>query len=211
MRHNYGQCLACGKFHINPFSGKKHTDKTKLTMRLKRLGTKQSEDTKRKISLKVSGVKNPRAKWIKMSKDELRPYFDEWVQSDLNINEYANKIHAGSQRIVLVFKKCFPEEYTEQSKKHLNSRARNGWDFQRDIWIELEREGYELFWISGRGVGDIVAFKKGENPLLIEATLKNNSNQKKINLFKQITSNIDCKALFIYRNYSGEIIKQKIK
>ena len=216
--HNYGLCKKCGKFHkpANPnpskgFQGKHHSIATRLRMRELRLGKKHTEETRKKISVATKGEKNPRARWFRMTREDALELLHKWEESGLNIVDFASQLHGSATLMGRMFKRLCPQEYAETTRKHKLSRAKNGWDFQRDVADLFEKRGYVVFWVGGLNIGDMIALKPFEQPILIEATLQKWGLQKKERALMELARKAGCKGVLATKpDPFGDIIEKQL-
>lgn len=163
----------------------------------------RSKKWRERQSKSVSGKNNPRARWLKLSKEEARKIFDDYKKSQLNINAFAKTLKGEAGKISELFKRFFPAEYidfveTKQSRKV--SMYKRGRAFEYRVRNHFIAKGYFVLRSPrSKGPADLVAIKKGEI-LLIQCKLGQNFlRRKEKKILVDLAESLDAIPLLTYR------------
>lgn len=112
------------------------------------------------------GEKNPQVikskEYDSMTKEDLKPYFDKWVKSELSLAVFLRKEMHKGRWLEQKFKKCFKEELKEHREKLLshNKKYVKGKAFEYRVKKHLEKQGYEVKRSAGSKFPDLIAIRQ---------------------------------------------------
>ena len=154
------------------------------------------------------GVNNPRARYIGMSKEEVRKLFEDYKRLKLDIKSYCRKRKMTDVPLTKLFKKYFPADYEEvvESKLGFGKNYRKGRNFEYKVRDVYRSQGYFVL-RSPRSMGpvDLVAIKKGE-VLLIQCKISGYMPLQQKEELVQLAESIGAKPLLIGRDYNRKIV-----
>lgn len=163
--------------------------------------------------LNNKGIKNPKAKYLKMTEQEAREIFEDYKRQNLDLLSFCHKRKLGTVGVIGIFRKYFLGEYEAhiETKMGYQRNYRKGRDFEYRTRNLYQQQGYFVL-RSPRSLGlvDLVAIKKGEI-LLIQCKMSGKLElQKRIELIK-LAESIGAKAVLAFRNIQHKIETKNLK
>lgn len=225
--HTWGPapCKKCGKTHSNHPKGmlgkklsKSHKEKITGCLSGRRYFTSRGrrrlpEGWLKSLRERWIGDKNPKAKWIKLTKEQVWQMFLDFKNSGLPIVDFCASTHISTGTLRKLFIKFFPMEYSQIVKEHLNTRGKRGREFEKQVAKLFEARGYFTFISEGSwGPADLICMRVGGTDIILaQCTLTRTPSiiRSKKEQLMELAKKLRVKAILATKK-DGEIIEETI-